>query len=169
MYCHIAPPLVRKTAQFEILSLTILVLPFAPRGNKGSPGNCSLPTRLGGASRSRARWSQVCRSSSSTCWTVPTPLGVTRVQAHRWRKARAEQSELEGGWHTSKKREAYCSLQRHHEKQLAQLRFFEQAVESSRERLVSLFDDWNYPSRPKMVELPDVAREERETACSELP
>ncbi|CRL25428.1 unnamed protein product [Penicillium camemberti] len=43
------------------------------------------------------------------------------------------------------------------------------AVESSRERLVSLFDDWNYPSRPKMVELPDVAREERETACSELP
>lgn len=52
------------------------------------------------------------------------------------------------------------SLQRHYEKKLAQLRFFEQAVESSRERLVSLLDDWNYPSRLKMVGLPDVAREE---------
>ncbi|CAI7603379.1 unnamed protein product [Penicillium viridicatum] len=61
------------------------------------------------------------------------------------------------------------SLQRHHDKQLVQLRFFEQALESSRERLVSLLDDWNYPSRPNLVELPDVARAERETVCFELP
>ena len=61
------------------------------------------------------------------------------------------------------------SLQRRHDKQLAQLRFFEQALESSRERLVNLLDDWNYPSRPNLVELPGVAREERETVCSELP
>ena len=51
------------------------------------------------------------------------------------------------------------SLQLYHEKQLAQLRFFEQALESSRERLISLLDDWNYPFRPNLTGLPDVARE----------
>lgn len=51
-------------------------------------------------------------------------------------------------------------LQLHHEKQLARLRFFGQALESSRERLTSLLDDWNYPYSPNLAGLTDVAREE---------
>ena len=39
------------------------------------------------------------------------------------------------------------SLQVRHDKQLFRLRFFEQALELSREKLVSVFDDWNHPSR----------------------
>jgi hypothetical protein len=38
------------------------------------------------------------------------------------------------------------SLQVRHDKQLSRLRFFEQALEVSRERLVSVLDDWNHPS-----------------------
>ncbi|KAI1829132.1 hypothetical protein DTO027I6_9952 [Penicillium roqueforti] len=52
------------------------------------------------------------------------------------------------------------SLQLHHEKQLVRQRFFGQALESSRERLISLLDDWNYPFRPNLTGLTDVAREE---------
>ena len=45
-------PFVSKTTQFQMLSLTILVLTFAPGGGtEGSPGDCTLPTRLGGARR----------------------------------------------------------------------------------------------------------------------
>ena len=49
----------------------------------------------------------------------------------------------EAGTHLRKERDG---LQLHHKKQVARLRFFEQALESSRERLISLHDDWNYPS-----------------------
>ncbi|CAG8135529.1 unnamed protein product [Penicillium nalgiovense] len=51
----------------------------------------------------------------------------------------------EAGTHLRKERDG---LQLHYEKQVARLRFFEQALESSRERLISLLDDWNYPSDP---------------------
>jgi hypothetical protein len=37
--------------------------------------------------------------------------------------------------------------------------FFGQALESSRERLISLLDDWNYPYSPNLAGLSDVARE----------
>jgi hypothetical protein len=57
-------------------------------------------------------------------------------------------------------REERDGLQLHHEKQLARLRFFGQALESSRERLISLLDDWNYPNSPNLVGLTDVVREE---------
>ncbi|KZN93937.1 hypothetical protein EN45_041240 [Penicillium chrysogenum] len=51
-------------------------------------------------------------------------------------------------------------LQLYHKKKLARLRFFEQALESSRERLISLLNDWNYSSSPNLTGLSDVAREE---------
>ncbi|KAI1828787.1 hypothetical protein DTO027I6_10283 [Penicillium roqueforti] len=63
----------------------------------------------------------------------------------------------EAGTYLRKERDG---LQLHHEKQLARLRFFRQALESSRERLISLLDDWNYPYSPNLAGLSDVAREE---------
>jgi pterin-4a-carbinolamine dehydratase len=39
------------------------------------------------------------------------------------------------------------SLQLRHDKQLSQLRDFEQALKSSRERLISVLDDWNHHPR----------------------
>ena len=63
----------------------------------------------------------------------------------------------EAGTHLRKERDG---LQLCHDKQLARLRFFEQALESSRERLISLLDDWNYSSSPNLTGLSDVAREE---------
>ncbi|KZN87594.1 hypothetical protein EN45_061550 [Penicillium chrysogenum] len=63
----------------------------------------------------------------------------------------------EAGTHLRKERDG---LQLHHDKQLARLRFFEHAMESSRERLINLLDDWNYPYSPNLAGLTDVAREE---------
>ncbi|CAG8139765.1 unnamed protein product [Penicillium nalgiovense] len=51
---------------------------------------------------------------------------------------------MEAGAHLRKER---AGLQVRHDKQLSQLRFFEQALNSSRERLTSVLDDWNHPSR----------------------
>ncbi|CAG8217176.1 unnamed protein product [Penicillium nalgiovense] len=50
-------------------------------------------------------------------------------------------------------------LQLCHDKQLSRLRFFEQALELSRERLSSVIDDWNHPLRLNLAGLPDIARE----------
>ncbi|KAJ5037139.1 hypothetical protein NUH16_005022 [Penicillium rubens] len=50
----------------------------------------------------------------------------------------------EAGAHLEKERDI---LQVRHDKQLSRLRVFEQALESSRERLISVLDDWNYPTR----------------------
>ena len=50
-------------------------------------------------------------------------------------------------------------LQLRHNKQLSSLRFFEQALESSRGRLIRVLDDWNHPSRLNSAGLPDMARE----------
>ncbi|CAG7957842.1 unnamed protein product [Penicillium nalgiovense] len=69
----------------------------------------------------------------------------------------SNQTLKEAETHLRKERDG---LQLHHEKQLARLRFFEQALESSRERLISLLDDWNYPLSPNLTGLRDVAREE---------
>ncbi|CAG7956878.1 unnamed protein product [Penicillium nalgiovense] len=58
-----------------------------------------------------------------------------------------EQNDLvlkEAGAHLRKERD---NLQVRHDKQLSRLRFFEQALKSSRERLTSVLDDWNHPSR----------------------
>ena len=63
----------------------------------------------------------------------------------------------EAGTHLRKERDG---LQLHHDKQLARLRFFEQALESSRERRISLLDDWNYPYSANLTGLTDIAREE---------
>lgn len=49
----------------------------------------------------------------------------------------------EAGTHLRKKRDG---LQVRRDKQLSRLRFFEQALELSRERLVSVLDDWNHHS-----------------------
>lgn len=51
-----------------------------------------------------------------------------------------------------------ASLHLHHDKQLVRLRFFGQALESSRERLISLLDDWTYPFSPNLTRLTEVAR-----------
>ncbi|CAG8358512.1 unnamed protein product, partial [Penicillium salamii] len=62
----------------------------------------------------------------------------------------------EAGTYPRKERDG---LQLHHDKQLARLRFFGQALESSRERLINLLDDWNYPYSPNLAGLTDVAKE----------
>jgi hypothetical protein len=69
----------------------------------------------------------------------------------------SNQIPREAGTHLRKERDG---LQLHHMKQVARLRFFEQALESSRERLVNLLDDWNYLYSPNLAGLMDVAREE---------
>ena len=69
----------------------------------------------------------------------------------------SNQNLKEAGTYLRKERDG---LQLHHEKQLARLRFFGKALESSRERLTSLLDDWNYPYSPNLAGLSDVAREE---------
>ena len=63
----------------------------------------------------------------------------------------------EAGAHLRKKRDGF---QARHDKQLSRLRFFEQALELSRERLASVLDDWNHPSRLKLAEFLDNARGE---------
>ena len=63
----------------------------------------------------------------------------------------------EAGTHLRKERDG---LQLCHDKQLARLRFLEQALESSRERMISLLDDWNYPYSANLAGLTDIAREE---------
>jgi hypothetical protein len=50
----------------------------------------------------------------------------------------------EAGVHLRKERDC---LQLRHDKQLSRLRFSEQALESSRERLTSVLNDWNHPFR----------------------
>jgi hypothetical protein len=66
------------------------------------------------------------------------------------------QTLKETNTHLRKERDG---LRLHHEKQVARLRFFGQALESSRERLISLLDDWNYPFSPNLAGLADVTRE----------
>ncbi|KAL2697969.1 hypothetical protein AAEP93_010679 [Penicillium crustosum] len=61
----------------------------------------------------------------------------------------------EVGTHLRKERDR---LQLRHEKQLSRLCFFEQALKSSRERLTSVLDDWNHPSRFNLAGLLDNAR-----------
>jgi hypothetical protein len=63
----------------------------------------------------------------------------------------------EAGAHLRKERDG---LQVRHDKQLSRLSFFEQALESSRERLTSLLDDWNLPSRLNVAEFSDNTRGE---------
>jgi hypothetical protein len=68
-----------------------------------------------------------------------------------------EQSNLilkEAGTHLRKERDG---LQLRHDKQLSRLHFFDQALESSREPLTSVLDDWNHPSRLNLAGLPDDA------------
>ncbi|CAG7947806.1 hypothetical protein PENNAL_c0952G01983 [Penicillium nalgiovense] len=50
-------------------------------------------------------------------------------------------------------------LQLCHEKQLSLLRFFEQALESSRERMTRVLDGWNHPSRLNLAGTQDIANE----------
>ncbi|CAG8363816.1 unnamed protein product, partial [Penicillium salamii] len=58
----------------------------------------------------------------------------------------------EAGTHLRQKRDGF---QLHHEKQLSRLRFFEQALDLSRERLVSVLDECNHPLRHNLAGLPD--------------
>jgi hypothetical protein len=62
----------------------------------------------------------------------------------------------EAGTHLKKERDG---LQVRHDKQLYRLHFFEQALELSRERLVSVLDDWNHPSRLNLAGSLNNARE----------
>ncbi|CAG8059819.1 unnamed protein product, partial [Penicillium salamii] len=57
----------------------------------------------------------------------------------------------------AKLRKERDGLQVRHDKQLFRLRFFEQALELSREKLVSVLDDWNHPSRLNLAEFLDNA------------
>lgn len=51
-------------------------------------------------------------------------------------------------------REERDGPQLRHDKQLSRLRFFAQALESSRERLSSILDDWNHPSKLNLIGSP---------------
>ncbi|KAJ5035198.1 hypothetical protein NUH16_005028 [Penicillium rubens] len=62
----------------------------------------------------------------------------------------------EAGAHLRKERDG---LEVRHDKQLYRLCFFEQALESSWERLVSVLDDWNHPSRLNLAGSSNDARE----------
>jgi hypothetical protein len=62
----------------------------------------------------------------------------------------------EAGAHLRKERDG---LQVRHDKQLFRLRFFEQALNSSRDRLTSVLDDWNHPSRLNLAGSLNDARE----------
>jgi hypothetical protein len=62
----------------------------------------------------------------------------------------------EAGAHLRKERDG---LQVRHDKQLSRLRFFEQALNLSRERLTSVLDDWNHPSRLNLAGSSNDARE----------
>ncbi|CAG7936295.1 unnamed protein product [Penicillium salamii] len=62
----------------------------------------------------------------------------------------------EAGTHLRKERDG---LQIRHDKQLSRLRFFEQELNSSRERLTSVLDDWNHPSRLNLAGSSSDARE----------
>ncbi|KAJ9481252.1 hypothetical protein VN97_g12239 [Penicillium thymicola] len=64
---------------------------------------------------------------------------------------------VEAGAHLRKERD---DLQVRNDKQLFRLRFYEQALELSRERLVSVLEDWNPPSRLNLAEFLDNARGE---------
>ena len=91
-------PMVSGTAQLPMLLLTIAALSLTTGSrNKTYLGDRTLSTYSEGASRPRTRRSQVRLSRSSTRRTLSTPMGVMRVQAHRWPEARAEQSYLKGG------------------------------------------------------------------------
>jgi hypothetical protein len=50
-------------------------------------------------------------------------------------------------------------LQLRHDKQLSQLRSFEQALELSRDRLISVLDDWNHHSRLSLAGILDNVRQ----------
>ncbi|KAJ6126377.1 hypothetical protein N7523_001989 [Penicillium sp. IBT 18751x] len=52
------------------------------------------------------------------------------------------------------------SLQVRHAEQLSRLRFFDQAVQSSRERLTGILNDWNQLSRGDLADLVDADRRE---------
>jgi hypothetical protein len=68
---------------------------------------------------------------------------------------KSNQSLKEAGTHLRKERDR---LQLRHDKQLARLRFFEQALVSSREQLTSVLNDWNHPSSPNLAGFLDKAR-----------
>ncbi|KAJ5041434.1 hypothetical protein NUH16_003398 [Penicillium rubens] len=61
----------------------------------------------------------------------------------------------EAGAHLRKEKDG---VQRCHDKQ-SRPRFFEQALESSRERLTRVLDDWNHPSRPNLAGTLDIAKQ----------
>lgn len=62
----------------------------------------------------------------------------------------------EAGAHLRKKKDG---LQLRHDKQLARLHFLEQALDSSRRKLVSVLNDWNHPSTLSLAGLSDNAKE----------
>ena len=62
----------------------------------------------------------------------------------------------EAGTHLRKERDG---LQLRHNKQLSRLRFFEQALELSREKLTSVLDDWNHFSSLNFAGLFDEERQ----------
>ena len=67
----------------------------------------------------------------------------------------------EAGMYLRRKRDG---LQVRHDKQLSRLRFFEQALDLSRERLVSVLDDWNHYSTLNLAGLSDNANERNGSA-----
>jgi hypothetical protein len=103
-------PLVSETIRLQMFFLTIAALPFAAGSSKKThPGDRAISTDLEGSSRPRARRSQARLSSSSTCRTLSTLIGVVRIQAHHWPEARAGKPCLEGGWNASETKEGRSS------------------------------------------------------------
>lgn len=96
--------------------------------------------------------------SKSTVFLILRRLWEPCVSKHIYGERLEQSIQIFNETGTQLRKEMDC-LQLRHDRQLSRLRFFEQALEYSRERLK--LDDWNYPSRLNLTELPDGAREGR--------
>jgi hypothetical protein len=153
------PPLVSETIRLQIFWLTIAALPFAAGSrNKTHPATepfqpilkvlADLESDDPKFAFPAARLVGLYRRLWESCVSKHID-GQKLVQGNLVLK--------EAGAHLRKERDG---LEVRHDKQLYRLCFFEQALELSRERLVSVLDDWNHLSKLDLAVLPDNARGE---------
>ncbi|KAI1828914.1 hypothetical protein DTO027I6_10171 [Penicillium roqueforti] len=153
-----APPLVSETLRLRILWLTIVALPFATRRrNKHTLATEPFQAAL-------KVLANLERDDPKFAFPAARLVGLYRrlwgscVSGHvdGQKLQQSNQTLKEAGASLRKERDG---LQLYYEKQLARLRFFEQALESSRERLTRVLDGWNHPSRLNLTETPDIAKQ----------
>jgi hypothetical protein len=154
---HHVPPLVSETIRLQIFRLTIAVLPFtAGSRNKGTLATVPFQRIL-------KRLADIERDDPKFAFPAARLDGLYRrlwepcVSKHIYGERLEQSIQIFNETDTHLRKEMDC-LQLRHDRQLSRLRFFEQALEYSRERRTSMLDDWNYPSRLNLTGLPDGAR-----------